>query len=134
MLDFISSLFSFHIWLAIPIIIVSVFFMRISLEGEGLRIPKSWTTVFFIAIILFSSICAIQRYSSSRELAYPMNFFDSYENIQNHENFRYNIMVYEEDNYKQVRVHDKDNDLNFDFVVKNDADATIEYVNKYFFE
>lgn len=123
MIDFVSSFFGFYFWFIISTsclaLIIESFYMFSSKctfkpETKG----KPWAGIILMTIFIFSGTCAIQRYTSAKEQAYPMNFFDSYDDIQNHENFNYKIIVYDEKDSKQVRVHDNENSLTFDFIVK----------------
>ena len=139
MINSISSIFSFYIWIMICTgcisFIIEPFYTFSKSEAKLLekeKTGKPWFMIFCVTIALLSGICALQRYSNAKESAYPMNFFDSYDEIHSHENFKYKIVVYDENELKQIRVHDKENDLNFDFIAHNDMEKSIEYFNPFF--
>ena len=85
---------------------------------------KTWIAALCAVLTITSLACSFQRYSFAKTAASPTNLFNSYEDIKTHENFDYQITVYDEESMKQVRVYDKQNDLTFKFIV-TDKDGAV---------
>ena len=90
---------------------------------------KPWIAVLCAVLTITSLACAFQRYSFAKTAASPTNLFNSYEDIKTHENFDYQITVYDEQSMKQVLVYDKKNELTFKFIVTDkDGEVLVQLI------